>query len=262
MNQFLSKPTIKLLASFLLITSILLAQVLKANRVENRVNANPKYLVAKYLVTAKDSQGNSQMQEFQLTRKDNQVMHSSNGVHYVWDKLVNGRMKLTKYVDKINKGIEYQPNDLKADVEDNPWQKKYQLLSDSQASDSVSAQIKVCEANRNCEKEQHKNSRALLTSIWLDDIQLPKSIQQINGPIQFNWTLESIELNQATVNKNFKEIEQYQLIDFADIGDAEGEQGITELLDIDLEPLIRQAIWSLDNSVVKPDTHKHGSHAH
>lgn len=236
--------------------------VSQSNTENTRLNADANYLVAEYQIQIVNAKGDKSREVLRLIRNKNQVMYSSGGVYYVWDHLTKGRLKLTKYVESINKGIEYQPSDLSLNNDQNHWQHKYQILSDSQLENLEGPEIEWCEHNKACDKVLDKTSVKSMDVVWLQDIKLPREIKQTQGSEQLHWKLTSLQLNSQQVSDIFKPLNHYQLIDVADIGDAEPEEDLDRLVNSDFSILIKRALWCLNKQSIKPISHAHGSHPH
>ncbi|MFT5757744.1 MAG: hypothetical protein ACI9LM_002480 [Alteromonadaceae bacterium] len=185
-------------------------------------------LSAQYQVTIKQDNKTITAQNFTLYRHDSVVayQYKEQGKTELWQHYQDDKVALNRYFDKQQRGIEYQPNELRAAVN---WQEKYQLISD----EKIAQMTKVTQVGSDCYQQSEyslveEGSTIRLT--WLPKLKLIKRLQVTHGKNVKIWQLNTLDHEQAQVLAFFKQKDSYQSTDYADIGDNEDDPFLAKMI--------------------------------
>lgn len=135
-----------------------------------------------------------------------------------WNKTVSGSQRLVQYFDHYQRGIEYQPQR----ANDAQWQRHTQLITE-QLLTQLTADEVVGTGCQQAVKYHGKIGDNQYQVTWLPQLQLLKYYQQSNAKQTLTIELTRLIADQATISQQFNRQHDYQLIDFADIGDNESD---------------------------------------
>jgi hypothetical protein len=185
-------------------------------------------LSAQYQVTIKQDKKNAIVENFTLYRHNSVVayQYEEQEITELWRHYQNEKVSLNRYFDKQQRGIEYQPNELRAAIN---WQEKHQLISD----EKIAQMTKITQVGSDCYQQSEysvvqgdKTTR--LT--WLPKLKLVKRLQVSNGKHVKVWQLNALDHEQAQIIDFFKKKDSYQSTDYADIGDNEGDSFLVKMI--------------------------------
>jgi hypothetical protein len=185
-------------------------------------------LSAQYQVTIKKDNKTVTAQNFTLYRHNSVVayQYKEQGTTELWQHYQGDKVALNRYFDKQQRGIEYQPNELRAAVN---WQEKYQLISD----ENIAQMTKITQVGNDCHQQSEyslvkEGSTIRLT--WLPKLKLVKRLQVSTGKKVKIWQLNTLDHEQAQVLDFFKQKDSYQSTDYADIGDNEDDPFLAKMI--------------------------------
>ena len=188
---------------------------------------------AHYQVTSRNSAqaGDSTTKQLVLWRHKNSVAEQfpAKGITEIWERNHSNSIKLNRYFDAYQRGIEYSPSEVKNVNSDNDWSMKTQLVADSLLN-------KMNISNREgsgCEREEtylltEKNYTATL--VWLPAYRLVKSYHMQRGPLVQEWTLSKKTTDKNDINHFFSKYSDYKTTDYADIGDNESDPFLRKMI--------------------------------
>lgn len=210
-----------------------------------------------------------------LHRQNKRVGHqvSNAPVFEVWSLWPDGRTAPTRYFIEAKRGIEYQPADLNRGQGTKDWDQKYQLL----ASANFSGWNLVNESSSGCETTQtyertfvqgttlQGTGKIEETIIWYPEIKLPKLhahtvIDSLGKKTQS--ILLSTQMLDLTGNKSqtfFAKLNQYNLMDYADIGDNESDPFLLSMINLGFIDHGASGFYSQDGKALDSD-HQHHNH--
>lgn len=169
---------------------------------------------------------------FTLWRSNNRVAYqfSETGITELWERMRDGRTRLVRLFDEEKRGIEYTASETGLDS-DTDWQKKYQLLPQV----FLESMVTGAESGQDCARKRGYSKtdgdiRIQLT--WLENLRLVESYTLQKPGVEVRWTLKRVEDNPARVNQAFQSRENYQLTDYADIGDNESDPFLLKMIQL------------------------------
>lgn len=197
---------------------------------------NEGRLGAVYEWTVKPEDGPEQTRVFTLWRSGNQAAHqfSETGITELWERMSNGRTRLVRYFDGRKRGIEYSAAETGLD-NDADWQKKYQLLPQA----FLESMDPGAESGLGCglkHSYSRKDGNILIQLTWLKNLGLVETYALRKPGLVVNWTLKRVEDEPAKINAIFQSRENYQLTDFADIGDNESDPFLLNFVHLGHKP--------------------------
>ena len=179
-----------------------------------------------------------------LYRYQNQVAieYPTQGITEKWERAKNKRIKLTRYFNDAQRGIEYQPGELlnndadgaKKSAANNDWSMHWQLISNNLIASMTEEEHEGTKDNsKGCEgitfyKHQNKSSQSTL--IWLAKLQLVESYS-LALPT-YTLTLKRQRTSDVYVAAYFAKLSQYSTIDYADIGDSESVPFLLKMINL------------------------------
>ena len=191
-------------------------------------------LGARYKMTTSDAQGkHKQVDHMILWRNGNQVAHqyTDTRITEVWERIKNTQLRMTRNFDEHKRGIEYEPNEIKMQHDNNAWQLKKQLLSQQliDSMDLKSSTHKDCDILKTYKKE---DTRQQLQLQWLAAQQLVKRFSVESDKQHITWELESVIHDTQKVQQLFISRENYQMTDYSDIGDNESDPFLMKMINL------------------------------
>lgn len=175
-----------------------------------------------------------QTQQVTLWRKQNQVAQQfhQNGISEIWYQTKNKRVQLTRHFEKFQRGIEYQPVDMKNN-QDIDWLQKSTFLT--QAFIDSLTQEQAEHNNHGCEKiveyqKQTKNETIKLK--WMPKLKLISALSIERNDTVKTWTLQQTDFDNQTINNQFAKWNKYNTTDYADIGDSEDDPFLQKMINM------------------------------
>lgn len=168
-----------------------------------------------------------------LWRRANSVaeQYPEKGITELWERNHASAIKLNRYFDAYERGIEYTPSDIKGVKSDDDWSMKTQLIANSLLA-KMTLSKKIGKA---CEREETyilKDKSQTITVTWLPAYKLVKEYQrEANGHTSI-WSLTEKSTDGKMVNAFFDKHLNYPTTDYADIGDSESDPFIRKMINI------------------------------
>ena len=99
----------------------------------SRAECPNDFIGANYKITKTDKQNKQQINHMTLWRNGLQVAHqyTDSQITEVWQRTSNGKIRLVKSFDADKRGIEYQPDEINMRLDDDGWQMKNQLITNT-----------------------------------------------------------------------------------------------------------------------------------
>lgn len=211
--------------SFLLLT-------LSLSCAANECNTLPNSLSAYYEVTHQEQNNDKHQtlkpqsvtsQSIELHRDNNRVMKRevAQGINNIWTlnkkRSLSAQVSLNRAFEKYKHIIEYQPNELKYKPQ---WQDVLQVVN----IPALSKMTLVKQEKSGCELEQHyvlKDQENTYKLIWLPALRLVKYFQSKSASFSTQWVLNKYQSDMSEMLSLFKQYDNYQSTDYADVGDNE-----------------------------------------
>lgn len=195
---------------------------------------NPSHpLTAEYQIQTIDKHTGKVLKQTSLTlwRDSHRVAH-----HYPqtqitegWERVSDKLIKPTRYFDQHQRAIEYQPGEAVHGKKETDYSSRNQLISNSiLASLTLEATLQ-----QQYGVQQHftgHNGTKAITLDWLPQQKLIRKLEIAGKHTSMLWQLKQLTRDQKTVTAFFKQRDNYQGTDFADIGDDHTDPFLTQMV--------------------------------
>lgn len=144
----------------------------------------------------------------------------------LWELSKGKRLKLTRYFDNLEQGLEYQPSE-ESQMDKGDWSSKFRLIS----SELIES-IRKSEATGNdCEQvADYQSPDGAMTISYLIKQDALKSMTSTQRGETIEITLNSISPSGKEIAKLMRQLDSYQLTDFADAGDHDNNPNVITML--------------------------------
>lgn len=164
---------------------------------------------------------------FELWRKGHDVLHinQSKQATNQWHTLKNNNVRKISYFDHYQRGIEFEP----VAVSKTKWQLNYQLVSEN----LLSKMTLISTKGESCERIEHYKFESKGQSVelwWQPKLQLAQKIITIEKEILTVWLLNKTIFSKDEIINVFNKKEDYQMTDYADIGDNESDPFLRKMI--------------------------------
>lgn len=215
-----------------------------------------QYMQASYQVTQK--QGAAQVidtQQFTLWRTPLQAAQQDQQLVELWQQLSNKQLRPIRYFPQAERGIEYQPSEVKGQQN---FSSKQQLVSD----ELLAKMTLQSEHGEGCDKVQKYTLKQADTTIevsWVANKKLLESMH-ITKPIGSQTiTLQSVSFDKQTVQQQFAVWDNYQTTDYADIGDNESDPFLAKMINLGFIEHSATGFYDINGKALKGG-HNHSHH--
>lgn len=214
-----------------IISSVLIDFTAHAKGICNQTveSLGAKYLIKKTLLApqSQDKKSTNNEVSFELWRKGNDVMHlnSAKQLTVFWHKLNNSNIRQVNYFDQYQRGIEFEP----AKLSNSSWENTIQLVSEKQ----LTKMTLLTTEGKGCELIEHYqlNTGDISTDIWWQPaIKIAHKIIYNDSYYSTVWLLTEVVSSIDEVEKVFKQRLDYQMTDYADIGDNESDPFLRKMI--------------------------------
>ncbi|MBO9492310.1 hypothetical protein J7384_18255 [Endozoicomonas sp. G2_1] len=228
-------------------------------QVTNSQVINTQVTGANKFESLKVSKADSQLGKKQVVfyRSNNKVAYQypQTGISEVFNRITDQRMLLQRYFDKYQRGIEYQPNEVKGKQS---WQTKYQIVSPT----ALANMQQIAQRGSGCQQEhdyQQQFGETSITLTWLPELHLVKHYQLTDKHHRITWQLTELAQDPKQVTAYFKEKRSYLLTDYADIGDNEQDPFLAKMIN---QGFIEHGSLGFYNSQGQNISPTHDNHSH
>ncbi|WP_298440350.1 hypothetical protein [uncultured Ferrimonas sp.] len=201
-------------------------------------------LIASYRLTQQQHGQAPQVTTLQLVRHGNRVAMADIGAQHSqsWTKLSNQRLISSRHYDDHQRSIDYASSELRQRGGNSQWQQHYQLVPPAlfsqltlQPQPQQPQQLsQECAALRHYRGQQDQRH---VTLHWLNQLQLPQYWQVQAPHSQWQLQLIGIDHQPQAIDAFFAQRDQYQAVDFADIGDNEQDPFLRQMISLGFKPL-------------------------
>lgn len=180
------------------------------------------------------------VRHLQIWRQERQValVFEERQITQIWDLVVDGRQKLTRYFDAYERAIEYQPEDVSTATGEDAWSARTQIISDS----ARSAMPLVDRTGSGCdvlETYEHFDEHSRQRLVWIPSIRAVKSFTSSSEAGEISWQLQEQIVDAERVQGFYDSKSAYQSTDYIDIGDNESDPFLMQMMNLgspDLSP--------------------------
>lgn len=183
------------------------------------------------LATVTSESGEENVEELVLWRNAGRAAHVNPETQVVelWELTANKRVRLVRFFDEYQRGIEYQPGEVDAGDPGSAWELKRQLVSTAliESLGTPAASGEGCAAVWSWQWEK-EGARYELQ--WLPALQLIRRYRAVTPDHETDWTLERTVTDGNEVAQAFARRDSYQTTDYADIGDHESDPFLSKMI--------------------------------
>lgn len=209
-----------------------------ANQIKTSENADTKkcseFVSATYKVTtenkAKDKQAQINSQTLQIWRNQQQIAYVYPESHMteLWEQTHNGRLHLTRYFNEYQRGIEYQPNEIKGGKD---WSMKRHFVSESLLSEMnlQQTQGQGCLTLQTLSLEKGQQHYQMQ---WYNQLKLIKSFTISTEGSVVRWDLLELQQQKNMVIDYFATLSSFETTDYIDIGDNESDPFLRKMINL------------------------------
>ncbi len=161
---------------------------------------------------------------WRVWRQPNQVAYEypDKGIIEVW-QLEQQKVTFTRYFTAEQRGIYYSNGDLKSINQEVEWQQVNEMLPPARRAQLGEPSLK----QDTCFHYSQYQQQGQLSLTWNNDLNLP--ILVVNSTT--GQRSQQIKLLDSAQSKTFfAQLESYQLLDFADIGDSESDPFVRKMI--------------------------------
>jgi len=218
-----------------MIRTLLIATfLLPAHHAFAACHADPERLGAHYVETRTVNEPEmGESSHFSIWRGDRQIAHEYTDTHIteLWEKGASERMRLVRYFEQHERGIEYQPGEEGLETSREAWLTKSRLIPANMLAgmEMKRASGQACERTEHYEKQEHGLT---IHIAWLPGLNLVKSASWETENTRTELRLEGTVTDRAEVNAVFARLSDYQTTDFADIGDQESDPFLQKMINL------------------------------
>lgn len=211
-------------------------------------------IVAVYQLTTQNKNTGKNTQQVELWRDANQVAirYPASDVTEFWERTSNNKLHLIRYFDSHERGIEYQPDEIKGAHD---WSLKRQLVSDLLINEMELRKTrgKMCNI---VEYYVKKSGNAHLKLHWFADQKLIKRFQVKNEQNSIDWKLLNVISVPLKVAAEFDKLAYYDTTDYTDIGDNESDPFLLNMINLGFVEHAASGFYDAAGHVIG-DGHKH-----
>ncbi|WP_448567992.1 hypothetical protein [Thalassotalea ganghwensis] len=168
------------------------------------------------------------IEDFTLVRHNNSVAHVNSALAQInmWHKVKNNKVMFTRYFSDVKQAIEYQPAEVKGQFN---FTDKFQMLPQA-----FIKQLELVEENKiGCNTEQtfrSRNGKQRIELVWLKELKLLKRLTIGKGSKETVWRQQELFINAERVTQFYKALADYNVTDYADIGDNENNPVLAKMI--------------------------------
>lgn len=214
---------------------------------------------AKYSITTANDGKGATTRFMKLWRYNQQVAHEylNGNITEVWGKTSNGGLHLVRYFDRDQRGIEYQPGEIKISGTKNVWEIKQQLIS----SELISNMLLQATEGKGCNKTERyklKTTNREIQLQWQTNRRLIKSYSEETEHQKVTWELIEIVSVPEQIKNVFFSRTGFQTTDYADVGDNESDPFLMQMINLGFVEHGASGFYdSSGNKMDKPHAHHH-----
>ncbi|HEY5715400.1 MAG TPA: hypothetical protein VIS54_03225, partial [Psychromonas sp.] len=207
---------------------------------------DPQILGASYkiqqidLKTGKPLAGLRGEQRLNFWRNHEQVLYEyqDQKISEKWNQLSNQQVRLVRYFDDFQRGIEYQPTEINHGQGEHNWGSKFQIIDPM----FIKRLTLTKQTGHDCDLLSHYQQRLLPSNnanketaqtvqlTWSAVYQLPTYFSIKNNGILMQWQLLKLNKNPSRVQQVIHSKQNYKLTDYSDIGDNESDPFLAKMI--------------------------------
>ena len=216
------------------ITLLLGCMLLAGSALADCPNRTASNIGARYQITTSFA-GSAEVQQRVMTlwRERGKAAHqyADAGMTEVWEQMTNGRLRMVRYFDAHQRGIEYEPKDMSGPSDTTDWSLKAQLVSDQ----LIASMRRVAANTQGCEPVEFLSADINHKQVqleWLPQSKLVRKYMEISAGGIIKWELQEVISDQQQVNNFFASRAGFYTTDYADVGDNESDPFLLGMINL------------------------------
>lgn len=199
---------------------------------------------------------NTQQKSLTLWRDNHRIAHENSNpeITSVWYKLRNGRISLTRYFDKYQRGIEYEPVDIQGEKQE--WSSKQLLVS----KHLLTRLHKDETIGKSCNQVVYYSGKFADRHIkvaLLKQQNLLLEYVEIRPDGKIRWTMDKLTSDKTKVKQAFDKYKAYSTTDYADVGDNESDPFLSKMITMGFIEHGASGFYDADGNALEGHGHKH-----
>jgi hypothetical protein len=225
-------------------------------------------LIAVYEI-AKSTNANDGLEhalQITLVRNGNEVAHQypQTGITESWQLNQASQIKSTRFFDRHERAIEYQPGEKVHGKSESDWSYRNQLISDSLLSKFTTTAVTNEGCNR-LETKQFSKDGLLMDITWFPELRLVSRFtikQKDADSIVESWSLKRLTLSNNQITPFFKSRYAYYATDYADIGDDNTDPFLTKMMNLGFIEQGASGFYDTKGNPMAGDSTNNSGHTH
>jgi hypothetical protein len=225
-------------------------------------------LIAVYEI-AKSTNANDGLEhalQITLVRNGNEVAHQypQTGITESWQLNQASQIKSTRFFDRHERAIEYQPGEKVHGKSESDWSYRNQLISDSLLSKFTTTAVTNEGCNR-LETKQFSKDGLLMDITWFPELRLVSRFtikQKDADSIVESWSLKRLTLSNNQITPFFKSRYAYYATDYADIGDDHTDPFLTKMMNLGFIEQGASGFYDTKGNPMAGDSTNNSGHTH
>ncbi len=225
-------------------------------------------LIAVYEIAKSNHSSDKLGQELQITlvRNGNEVAHQypQTGITESWQLNQASQIKSTRFFDRHERAIEYQPGEKVHGKSESDWSYRNQLISDSLLSKFTTTAVTNEGCNR-LETKQFSKDGLLMDITWFPELRLVSRFtikQKDADSIVESWSLKRLTLSNNQITPFFKSRYAYYATDYADIGDDHTDPFLTKMMNLGFIEQGASGFYDTKGNPMAGDSTNNSGHTH
>ncbi|WNO08724.1 hypothetical protein [Teredinibacter sp. KSP-S5-2] len=148
-----------------------------------------------------------------------------------WMQAGTKKIRKTDYFDANKRGIEYYPEDLEEREAQSDWSIYNQFITE----EFIASLSPVNTVGKGCDtlvSYQGSKQNAKFELTWFPHKKIIQSFTILTPTLITEWKLEKLHSDQTMIKQQFAQRSQYQLTDYADIGDNESDPFLLSMINL------------------------------
>lgn len=191
----------------------------------------PFQVTASYHIKSMGPEGKTTQEgSIELWRFQQQV-----AIHYpdkeiteLWEQTKNQQLHLVRYFDHYQRGIEYQPAEIKGSHD---WSVKQQFI----ANDLIASMTLQKTTGSGCQQVQYYSLQQDGRQIelqWLPQLSLMQLYKMEQAGVVTTWKLEQINHDKNRIGQRFAQLAGFDTTDYTDVGDNESDPFLLKMINL------------------------------
>lgn len=179
------------------------------------------------------SNGKVHSTSFILWRNGKQIVHEhpQTNIAELWEQTSSGKLRLVRYFNREQRGIEYQPNEINAGKGESDWSLKQHLISDRVLNSHKPYAVQGEPCQQRALYRIH-DDRTQSEFVWDPQLHIPREFSRTTPQGKQHWKIESINQDRAKIQAKFTRWNRFDTTDYIDVGDNESDPFLMKMINL------------------------------